>query len=65
MIEELHKLLDIHERLLGFPSLKNLKTHIEERIQKLEDSLNKPKPRGDASDGVKASGATDNIERRP
>lgn len=37
MIDELHKLLEVHERLLGFPQYVNLRKHVADKIQKLED----------------------------
>lgn len=41
MIDELHKLLDVHAHLRGFPQFKNLRAHVEERLAKLEAGLEK------------------------
>lgn len=42
MIDELHKLLEVHAHLRGFPGqYTKLKAHVESRLQQLEDSLGK------------------------
>lgn len=36
MMEELHKLLETHERLVKFPLLKNIRAEVERQINALE-----------------------------
>lgn len=53
MIDELQKLLEIHAHLRDFPNqYKNLRAHVESRLQKLEDGINQSSQRrtlGDAN----------------
>lgn len=45
MIDELQKLLEVHSHLRDFPNqYKNLRAHIEARIQKLDDGVNQKEP---------------------